>query len=217
MQTDMRPLYREYRGLERVETEGRHRLRVRLSVLRLAPKGGVGAEIGVFTGIFSEVLAEVTEPRKLYLVDPWEKLHGLRFPNWGQYTAKQQLETKVALAAVQHRIKFLSPECEVVQDFSDNWLAKFSEPFLDWAYLDASHTYDYTLRTLHLLSDRLKSGGVLMGDDCWVKGGHSYNDVYRAIQVFLASSEFEMIHLDQNGQWAITRKNNTDRPDIYEK
>lgn len=215
MQADMSALYKEHPILELVETEGRHRRRVRQSVLRLAPKGGVGAEIGVFTGLFSEVLAEVTEPQRLYLVDPWDKLHGSNFPNWGQYTAKQTLETKAALAGVNHRAKHIGPECEVIQDFSDHWLAQFSEAFLDWAYLDAKHSYDYTLRTLNLLSARLKFGGVLMGDDCWIKENHNYNETYRAVRDFVADSDFVLIHLDSNGQWAITRKSNTEETNAH--
>jgi hypothetical protein len=209
MRADMRALYDQYPDLEIVETEGRHRLQVRRSVLRLAPKRSVGAEIGVFTGIFSEVLMEVTEPNRLYLVDPWDQLHGSSFPSWGQHTAWRSLSTKAALAAASYRAEFHKPECEVVKEFSDKWLMQFSEPFLDWVYLDAKHTYDYTYRTLDLLRDRLRSGGVVLGDDCWIGEGHQYAETFHAVRDFLDQSGFVLIHLDQNGQWAITRRENT--------
>ena len=209
MHVDMRPLYERHPTLELVETNGQHRLRVRKSGVRLAPKDGVGAEIGVFTGMFAEILAEVTRPRKIYLVDPWEKLHGASFPNWGSYTANQSLTTEAAKAATIYRAQALEPPCEVVTDYSDHWLAQFSQPFLDWVYLDAKHTYDYTMSTLRQLGERLKDGGVIMGDDCWVKAEHTYNATYRAVRDFVGDTDFVFIHLDQYGQWAITRKSST--------
>ena len=35
------------------------------------PKNGIGAELGVFKGVFSSVLLETTKPKKLHLIDPW--------------------------------------------------------------------------------------------------------------------------------------------------
>ena len=74
------------------------RLEKRRWVLELLPKGGVGVEIGVFRGHFSNLICQIAQPRKLYLVDPWTTL-GETF-GWGKaYTNFDTLPTRVARAA----------------------------------------------------------------------------------------------------------------------
>jgi hypothetical protein len=46
-------------------------------VAELLPKGGVGAELGVFKRRFSPVLLRTTEAERLHLVDPWYLLRYL--------------------------------------------------------------------------------------------------------------------------------------------
>src|SRR5829696_286727 len=55
-------------------------------------KGGVGAELGVFWGHFSEVLLSDFQPRTLFLVDLWD-LQGEFFPDRGAYTDFGRLRT----------------------------------------------------------------------------------------------------------------------------
>src|SRR4051794_26759411 len=43
----------------------------RQHVISMLPKGGVGAEIGVWKGEFSARLLTGTQPKTLYLIDPW--------------------------------------------------------------------------------------------------------------------------------------------------
>jgi hypothetical protein len=62
----------------------------------MLPKGGIGAEIGVFTGLFSTVLLEIARPKKIYFVDPWWKAYGRNYPDWGRYTDYGRLSTKAA-------------------------------------------------------------------------------------------------------------------------
>src|SRR5438093_2529622 len=60
-----------------------------------AKKGGIGAEIGVFRGHFSDILLEKLRPSKLYLVDHWT-LEGSYF-DWGDsYTSNNTLPTAFA-------------------------------------------------------------------------------------------------------------------------
>jgi hypothetical protein len=40
--------------------------------LRMLPKGGRWAEIGVFRGDFSETILRECKPRELHLIDPWQ-------------------------------------------------------------------------------------------------------------------------------------------------
>lgn len=210
--TGLDSLYGRYLALKDVELKGNHRLRVRRTVLELAPKFGIGAEIGVFTGMFSEVLAEITEPKTLYLVDPWAKLHGDLYPNWGAYTAYQCLPTRAAKEAAELRAQNMNVDCVVVEAFAADWLQDFREPFLDWVYLDASHKYHSVLNDLRLVSSRMRPGGVIMGDDCWVKSKKPDQGVAAALNDFLELSAYDIIHLDKHGQWAIKLSNDVSEP-----
>ncbi|MCK0138101.1 class I SAM-dependent methyltransferase [Aliiroseovarius sp. F47248L] len=201
----MTSLYRNFPDLETIDKNGRHRLGQRVGVLKHAKKKGVGAEIGVFTGLFSEKISAVTEPETLYLVDPWRKLHGDHFPNWGQYSSNLRLSTTVAKSAADARAESFTHDCHVVEEFGAEWLAGFSEPFLDWAYLDARHQFEAVLADLRAIDQKLKPSGVIMGDDCWVRPDRKVSDVFRALQSFVGASNYQIIHLSNFGQWAITR------------
>ena len=55
-----------------VKAPNRHK--VRLEMLGHMPKGGRVAEIGVWNGKFSASILDVTKPKELVLIDPWDLL-----------------------------------------------------------------------------------------------------------------------------------------------
>lgn len=200
---EIEALYASSSALRDVELKGNHRLDVRRDVLKLAPKSAVGAELGVFTGMFSEVLAEVTAPQTLFLVDPWSKLHNDLYPNWGAYTANRRLPTAVAKEAAKIRAEAMPIRCELVEAFSIDWLQSFTEPFLDWVYLDAGHKYLAVLNDLRCIERKMRPNGIIMGDDCWLHEDHNHDGVAAAINEFLEYSDYEIVYHDQHGQWAL--------------
>jgi hypothetical protein len=209
----VRVLYKTYPSLEVVDNQ--LRIEGREDVLRLAPKGGIGVELGVFTGRFSEVLVRATVPKKLFLVDGWSKIYGSQFPDWGSYTDYGRLSTEAALKLVSARAQLLGGDIEIVEETSTAWLAGQAEQSLDWAYLDTSHAYADTLRELTLLKKALKPNGVILGDDCRIDPQHRHHGVFMAIRDFCQGHSYEIIHMDTCGQWAIrrsttfSRENNT--------
>lgn len=174
-------------------------------MLRHAPRNSVGAEIGVFTGMFSDVLASEIPSKRIYLIDPWSKLHGSHFPNWGRYTAQVALATAAAKEAAIWRAESADSECVVVEDFGINWLKGHNDAFLGWVYLDANHTFDAVLEDLHEIGRCLLPGGTIMGDDMWIHQDGKVSDVFFAVKAFCQTAGFDIIHMDQNGQWAIRR------------
>lgn len=196
-------LYKAYPSLEVVDSQ--LRIEGREDVLRLAPTGGVGAELGVFTGRFSEVLVRATAPKKLFLVDGWRKIYNTHFPNWGSYTDYGRLPTEAALKLVGARAQLLGGDIEIVEETSTAWLARQAEQSLDWAYLDTSHAYANTLRELALLEKALKPHGVVLGDDCRADPQHRHHGVFMAVRDFCRERPYEIIHMDAHGQWAIRR------------
>lgn len=207
----MQSLYSKYPELKMLEQNGDHRLEARKAVLRHAPKQAIGAEIGVFTGLFSDILAEEIPSQCIYLVDPWSKLHGTHFPNWGTYTAQVALSTHIAKEATLARAETADSKCVVVEDFGTDWLAKHENPFLSWVYLDANHSYASVMTDLNAISRCLLPDGVIMGDDMWVNANGKISDVYFAVRQFSKNAGFDLIHIDQYGQWAIKRAEAVDR------
>lgn len=203
---DMTGLYQAYPSLEQVERADIHRINGRRQIVSLIPKNAVGAEIGVFTGVFAEFLVAKTQPSKLTLVDPWVKAHGVKFPNWGQYTAKGNLSTEAAQKAAEFRSKKMPGIVTVVADFSTSWLGRQDEKSLDWVYLDATHKYDTVLQDLRAIEPVLAEDGLILGDDCWTDPNSAHFGVFKAVRDFCADRPFEIFRIDHHGQWAMRRR-----------
>src|SRR5690242_15725447 len=91
-------------SLLRVELRVDHHVRNRLFLLSYIPPDSVGAELGVFTGLFSSALANQQKIAKITFVDPWWKAFGDHYPNWGPYTDYGRLNTRNAFQIASQRI-----------------------------------------------------------------------------------------------------------------
>ncbi len=203
-QIDMAPVYEKYPILKIVDEPMDHRFHRRRSILNFVPRWGVGAEVGVFAGAFSEFLLQITKPKKFFAIDPWWVAFGERFPNWGEYSANGTLETRAGYEAALHRTKRF-PQAEVVVAKALDWAATLEPETLDWVYLDSTHQYEPTYAELTALAPKLKRDGILLGDDCWANRKARHYTVFRAVRDFCRESGFEIIQLDMAGQWAARR------------
>jgi hypothetical protein len=205
---DMVDLYEKYPSLEAVETTVNHRLNARKNIVGLFPKRAVGAEVGVFTGVLSEFILKTAAPRKFYMVDPWHKAYGERFPSWGRYTDSGRLTTEAALGAARYRASQFAA-AEIVVSSSIDWLKSLPDGHLDWIYLDSSHRYDDTLSELRAIAPKLKRHGMIFGDDAWTERGNQHYGVFQAITDFCKIRPYELFRLDHAAQWAIRRQPDT--------
>lgn len=182
-------------ALLRAELTIEHRVRCRRFIAELVPKGGRGAEIGVYTGLFSPLLIEVARPQEAWFVDVWWEAFGETYPDWGAYTARGTLRTRVAQAAAARRIARAAgtAQLNVVVDYSANFLAGLPEHHLDWAYLDTGHTVEGTAEELELLATRLRPGGILIGDDWDDDPASPHHGVSLACRAAIAAGQFELI------------------------
>ncbi|SUZ30371.1 hypothetical protein ROE7235_00090 [Roseibaca ekhonensis] len=180
------------------------RLSQRRWILRYARKGGVGAEIGVFRGHFSEIICQTIAPRKLYLIDPWTKL-GATF-GWGKaYTADDTLPTAQARDEARARVTaFDEVEAVLLEDRFPACRDSLAD-MLDFAYLDASHDYAATLTELLALSDHIATDGVILGDDWQINPAHQHHGVFRAVQEFTRMQPWQIAAAGPGGQWALAR------------
>lgn len=155
----------------------------RKELLKLLPKNGIVAEIGVDEGHFTKEILEFNSPNKLHLIDVWntDRYHqGKR--EQVEITFKNEIEKeKVVLN--------LGFSTEVVQDFPDG--------YFDWVYIDTTHCYKNTLQELEMYSVKIKPGGFLAGHDFIIgnwKGLVKYG-VIEAVYEFCIKNNWELIYL----------------------
>jgi len=149
----------------------------RRSLMASLPKGGIGAEIGVAEGSFSQVLLDVTEPELLYLIDSWEyitdealKDDASNVPQAAQNSRRQQV---MQTLGVKSRVRVLRAR-------SLNAATNFMDDFFDWVYIDADHTQAGA--DAEAWWSKIKSGG-------WATG-HDYTNVGEYITVKAQIDEF---------------------------
>ena len=154
-------------------------------LLRELPKFSVGCEIGVWKGQFSEAILSIVNPAHLILVDPWLHQPQIASKLYGDDSSLLQVDMDTIYTAVRDRlgadprISILRKKCEdvTVEDIPDG--------SLDWVYIDGVHEFDFMLHDLRFSNAKIKSGGVICGDDF---DSHCDYAIPRALTSFLAES-----------------------------
>ena len=85
-------------SISKIELSDKHlqnlkALTSREELLKLMPKGGVVAELGVDEGTFSEKIIHLSMPEKLYLVDVWEST---RYNKTKQHSVQTKFKEGIA-------------------------------------------------------------------------------------------------------------------------
>ncbi|MGD9740804.1 MAG: class I SAM-dependent methyltransferase [Bauldia sp.] len=156
----------------------------------------VGAELGVYKGGFGEFL--LPHCRKLYLVDPWFRLGG-----YWQSGLKQdaRVDTVIEILTV-YREEISAGQVEVVIDWAKNFLRGIRDRWFDFLYVDSSHSYEQTLDELAAALPKMKSGGIITGDDYDPDPASNQHGVYRAVNEFAAAHRLELVFA-KSRQWGL--------------
>lgn len=118
----------------------------------------IGAEIGVSTGGHSEYMLTHTTLTKLYSIDPWAPDHETKLdPDL----------YKVFYATVIDRLEPFSDRSEIIRDWGESpaVLNRFATNSLDFVFIDGSHLYHDVLKDITLWYEKVRSGGLIGGDD----------------------------------------------------
>jgi hypothetical protein len=200
----------------RAEARANHRVKDRMFVLEFIPPGSVGAELGVYTGLFSSLLARRSNASRISFVDPWWTEFGEHYPDWGVYSDFGQVKTRAAYAAAQRRVlQHRIPNRFIEVSTSFEWLAAQPDESLDWIYVDTTHSYEGTKRELALLQSKLKNGGLIIGDDWQLNEGHPHHGVVVAVNEFLRHSDFSVIICGRENQWILRKGTTSQRPIVH--
>lgn len=155
---------------------------LRSDIVRLIKPGGIGIELGVARGEFSEVLLEKSNLAFLYSVDMWA---GDRRHDTEQYKQALKRLDKYRTRNSCLRMRFN----EAVSLFPNN--------YFDFIYVDGyAHTGQEDGRTFEDWWTKLKPGGLFAGDDYaprWPK-------VMEAVNRFAKSKKLELMLLEPTQQ-----------------
>lgn len=143
----------------------------RQQIISRLPKGGVGAEIGVWKGEFSARLLAGAQPKTLYLIDPWiirdDPLHRKAW-----YGSERKIDIEDIYQGVLQQFASERDKGSVVvkRGFSQDILAEFPDGFFDYIYIDGDHEYSAVRKDCFLAFDKVRSGGYICGDDYSIRG-----------------------------------------------
>ena len=157
----------------------------RYDALKWFPQGGIFGEVGVFRGDFSRKIIDVTAPKQLHLIDVWQwtyydwdkppacELKNIaHFQTWAKSLdphydgghpdrmLERFYQDLMHLAETERR-----SSVKVHRGRSVEVASQFADRFFDVIYIDADHHYDAVLADLFAYAPKLKSGGILWGDD----------------------------------------------------
>jgi Methyltransferase domain len=178
----------------------------RADLLELLPRGSVGAEIGVWRGDFSSRLLRVVRPARLHLIDPWRFEGGADYEGawYGGAIAKNQPDMDDVYESVRLRFAGEAESGVVVihRGPSAQIGMEFDDAYFDWVYIDGNHLYEHVREDLEIFATKVKSGGLITGDDYGVRGWWE-DGVKRAVDEFVARGTCEPEHL---GRQFVLRK-----------
>lgn len=150
----------------------RHANRMRL--LEQMPTGGRCAEIGVWNGGFSENIIRITQPSELVLIDPWDLVAETQDDT---KTHAKHSDASAMRSMYEHVSETFADNSNVTirRGFSADVLESYPDDYFDWVYIDGNHLYDFVRADLKLSFSKVKSGGVIAGDDFfWKRDGRMH-------------------------------------------
>ncbi|MDP3920802.1 MAG: class I SAM-dependent methyltransferase [Candidatus Omnitrophota bacterium] len=131
-------------------------------LLRSLKAQGKGVEIGVAQGRFSEFLLKSGEISHLVCIDPWKE----QSPDVYQdvnHVSDEEYERRYW--NVSQRLKKYGEKSRVMRMTSEEAAPHFDRETLDFAYIDANHSYEAVKQDLELWWDKVKPGGIFAGHD----------------------------------------------------
>lgn len=115
-----------------------------------------GAEIGVWKGLFSEVLLRANPKLHMLCVDPWTA-----YKDYLDHT-RQDLMAEAYESAVHRLSRY---HATIVRKFSGEAVKDVPDGSLDFVYIDGNHSFLDCAQDLTWWSKKVRSGGIVSGHD----------------------------------------------------
>lgn len=126
----------------------------------------VGCEIGVAFGTHSAAILEKTPITKLYSIDPYILICPAQWGGCLYYpNINGQTYSELLYAKVKHLLSSFGDRSTLMRTTSAEASKSFEINSLDFIYIDAEHTYEEVSADLNAWYDKIKTGGIISGDD----------------------------------------------------
>ncbi len=148
---------------------------------------GNAAEVGVLRGEYSRTILETWPGQRLYLVDPWSHQGNDSYVDINN--GPDQTYHDVNLATTLQNIAPWRGRVQVIRGMSVDAAGILPDEHLDWAYLDADHSYRAVIADVRAWWPKIRKGGVLSGHDFVFDGIYPFAGefgVMRAVLEFAA-------------------------------
>lgn len=120
----------------------------------------LGAEIGVDSGVFSEILCKTNSSLHLFSIDPWST--NAYEDSFNSSPAMEPHFEKHYRSAV-HRLS--KHNCTVVRKQSLEAVHDFKDNSLDFVYIDSNHSFINIASDIYRWEKKVKVGGIVSGHD----------------------------------------------------
>lgn len=114
-----------------------------------------GAEIGVETGLYSEIIADKMPGVNLHSIDAWQA-----YPGYRDHVTQEKLDGFYAQAQ-----KRLEGKSNIIRKFSVAASIDFEDGELDFVYIDANHEFLEVTQDIHYWTPKVRKGGIIAGHD----------------------------------------------------
>ena len=172
------------------------------------PENSVGAEIGVFKGEFSDKILKQINPKKLYLIDPWElgydkngetatykSTNGEKLTAYSNKEDSQEVKEKFSNEIIKGQIS-------IQVGYSYNMVDEFPDNYFNFIYIDGCHLYGCVKSDLSTYWSKLKLGGIMCGHDYH----DNYPGVIKAVEEFKLTHRLKLLAISNHTDWALTPK-----------
>lgn len=125
----------------------------------------VGAEMGVETGIYSEILCKANPRLDLYSIDAWTAYKGYR-----DHVSQEKVDELREKAIVR-----LKPyHATLIKGFSMDVVKQFKDDSLDFVYIDGNHEFQQTVNDIAEWQKKVRVGGIVAGHDYILRNDPGY-------------------------------------------
>ena len=167
------------------------------------PKGGAAAEIGVHLGDFARRLLDLARPDQLHLIDPWRRREEAAYAAawYGEAVTQAELDRRHAHVTERFGPEIAAGRVVIHRAASAEALEGFADGALDWIYIDGDHCESAVARDLALALQKVRPGGLILGDDYGVPGWWD-DGVTRAVDAVIAAGGADKVTC-RNGQFVL--------------
>ena len=150
-------------------------------LLRMIPRSGTCAEVGVYEGHFTRRIFDIARPSRVYVIDPWLEIPGSK----AKYNQAHQ-DARYEAVRTRLSAEISTGSAIIIRDTSDAAALLIPDLSLDFVYIDGDHSYEQVAKDLKKYWPKLKNNGLLSGDD------YRIPDITRAVAEHCAQHQLTL-------------------------